>query len=105
MDWRRDPRYSIEVDAELNGAQCSIEDISVGGARVAIQRALAPEVGDSVRIAFTLAGCGHSLSGVVRRVSEDGLTSQIGIAFAGEQHEAIELLASSLDDFGAAQAS
>ncbi len=105
MDWRRDPRYRVEVDAELNGARCSIEDISIGGARVAIQRSVAPEIGDPVRILFTLAGLGHSLSGVVLRASHDGLNSQIGVAFAGEQRDAIDLLASSLGDLGAAEAS
>lgn len=104
-DWRRDPRYRVELDAELDGAQCDLEDLSIGGARVMVRQGLAPKVGDPVRLTFTLGGCGHSIGGVVLRASNNGLSSQLGIAFAGDQQEAIDLLAASLTDLDAAQAS
>lgn len=104
-DWRRDPRYRVELEAELDGVECSLEDISVGGARVVIRQGAAPKIGDPVRLVFTLGGCGHSIGGVVLRANHNGLSSQLGIAFAGDQQEAIDLLASSLTDLDAAQAS
>ena len=104
-DWRRDPRYRVELVAELDGEQCSLEDISIGGARVVVQKGSAPGIGDPVRLVFTLGGCGHSIGGVVLRATENGFQSYLGIAFAGDQSEAIDLLASSLTDLDVARAS
>ena len=70
-----------------------------------IRQGSAPKLGDPVRLVFTLGGCGHSIGGVVLRANHNGLSSQLGIAFAGDQQEAIDLLASSLTDHDAAQAS
>lgn len=104
-DWRRDPRYRVELEGELDGAPCNLEDISIGGARVVLRQGSAPKIGDPVRLVFTLGSCGHSIGGVVLRANHNGLSSQLGIAFAGDQQDAIDLLASSLTDLDAAQAS
>ena len=105
LDSRRDARLRVEIDAELNGVLCRLEDISVGGARVSLQAAAAPVVGDAVRLVFTLASCGHSLDGAVRHASNDGLLVHLGIIFTEDQVEAIELLASSIGGLEGAQAS
>jgi hypothetical protein len=94
----------VELDAELDGEQCSLEDISIGGARVVIQKDGAPRLGEPVRLVFTLGGCGHSIGGVVLRANDNGFLSQLGIAFAGDQSDAIDLLASSLTDLDVARA-
>ena len=97
-DWRRDLRVRVEIEAELNDTQCSLEDISIGGARIAMQRASAPRLGDPVQLTFTLSERGHSLYGVVIRSGDDGLQSAIGVAFAGGQPEAMDLLAAAIHD-------
>ena len=98
-DWRRDRRVRVEMPAEISGAPCSLEDISISGARLALQKAAAPAIGDPVRLSFTLAGSVCSVQGVVIRSSDDGLMSQIGLAFAGEQPDAIESLGQAINDW------
>ena len=85
IDSRKDARLRGEIDAELNVVLCRLEDISVGGARVMLQPAAAPAVGDAVRLVFTLTNCGHSLDGAVRHALNDGALVRLGITFTDDQ--------------------
>ncbi len=55
-----------------------------------------------MRLTFSLAGAAHTVHGVVIRESNDSVTSELGVAFAGEQPEAIDLLARSIHELTAA---
>ena len=92
----------VDIWAVINDMPCSLVDISISGAHVELLKAEAPRIGDPVRLRFTLSGSGHSLPGVVIRAADDGVVSQLGIAFAGVQPDAIDALARAIDDLSAA---
>ena len=75
----------VDIWAVINDMRCRLVDISSSGAHVELVKAEAPRVGDQVRLRFTLPGSGHSLPGVVIRAADDGVVSELGVAFAGVQ--------------------
>ena len=103
-DWRRDPRFRMDVDGDLGGVACTVEDLSLGGARVAVPAGLAPAVGEVVSLSFTVKGLGHRLDARVRRVTQAATLMQVGLEFTDGQDDAIDLLGDSLDDLRAAAA-
>ncbi|MGC8633260.1 MAG: glycosyltransferase [Candidatus Limnocylindrales bacterium] len=90
---RASARLPIVVSAELNGIPCSVRDLSVTGARVAV-RAETAVAGDQVDLALRLGGRMVVLQGAVRRVRDDATGSvELGIEYLPAQETKIAELA------------
>ena len=92
----------VDIWAVINDMPCSLVDISISGAHVEVEEAEAPRIGDPVRLRFTLSGSAHNLPGVVIGAADDRVVSQLDIAFAGVQPDAIDALARAIDDLSTA---
>ena len=93
-DKRRFVRVDFDLAATINGQQCTISDLSLGGCQVSVEGPMDLSAGDVVRVEFQLHGASFELESRVRGVGVTAMgKTQIGISFLPGQNGYIERLA------------
>jgi hypothetical protein len=91
---RRFIRVDLELDARLNGIQCCITELSLGGCQVEAETRFEFEPQQDVEVEFSLAGLAFELAGEIREIAVTHLGSrQLRIAFRPGQNAYLERLA------------